>query len=848
MKWKSFTKRLSITSRGRSTSDSALQSPTIPETIATPSPPLSPCTESDSGEDNVQVCVRIRPLVKDERSKNERLAWVWENNTITQDASTIPKRNSVSLRQTSETLSPPMSYAFDHLFYPEHTNDMIFNCIVKKTVDKAMQGYHCSVFSYGQTSSGKTFTMNGTAKQPGLIPQAIYDCFECISEYRDREFLFRVSYLEIYNETVHDLLNPESSTQIKIQQDPKLGIVLSGVKEQVVMNPAQVIALLQGGEAHRHVGTTDMNDKSSRAHTLFKLIIESKALSATAGDPVRVSTLNLVDLAGSENAKMTNSKGVRAREAKHINQSLLTLSTIIHRLGEEEGGSRKKQHLPYRDSKLTRIMQTALSGNALITIICTISPTIRCVEETSNTLKFATRAKRIKMEAGVNETMDDKTLLRAYRVEIEQLKAKLADMESMMQTTKKKGADDDEPEDNQQLMLEMIDHMERLILKGEAQAKQEAEAKAARDKRPSGISRLKGPSRRTSSPRNSNSPRQATKKTGSKVIATPSAQNRSPSHTAVKKSSNDGSPPVKQSKSASDLTDIDVQVASANTDTMNSKKGIGETTHDGSDSGSEDQHNDTNESESGGDDDFFADISKRKSITPKQSMSPKAMYARRSIGPPAGNSRLSSSRVEDILAGVPREKLVSSTERVVAKPADPVLEGVSQMLHILKQHVTKPSKSKLSGGGSSGSVTTSNSADVTAIVSSSSTIQSQNQSNGISALSTVAQLQAELKRRESDNKQLQSEVDRLQENVDRKDNMLSTLTEGLKEVEVNQANLLAANSSLSEELDGLQGMYHEVVQENEVLKDEVRRLMACLQAREEQFYEITGRTMEEEEF
>ena len=158
-----------------------------------------------------------------------------------------------------------------------------------------------------------------------------------------------------------------------------------------------------------------MNEKSSRAHSLFKLIIESHERSAGAAAPVRVSTLNLVDLAGSENAKMTNAKGTRAREAKFINQSLLTLSTIIQRLSEERPGFSRRQHLPYRDSKLTRLMQAPLSGNSQIAIICTVSPAYSCMEETNNTLKFASRAKRIKMESKVNEVLDDKTLLRQYR-------------------------------------------------------------------------------------------------------------------------------------------------------------------------------------------------------------------------------------------------------------------------------------------------------------------------------------------------------------------------------------------------------------------------------------------------
>jgi centromeric protein E len=368
-----------------------------------------PLKEADP-EDSIQVCVRIRPILKDERGL-ESSAWTWGENVI-------KSHNSIHL-----------PYTFDHLFFPENSNNDIFNSVVKNVVLRSMQGVHGSVFTYGQTSSGKTFTMNGSQAQPGIIPQSIFYCFESIqNEFTDREFLFRVSYIEVYNEQVKDLLSTEP-TQIKIQYDPKLGTQLSGVKEEVVVSPHQVIALLKAGEAHRHVGSTDMNEKSSRAHTLFKLIIESKLKGDAADTPVRVSNLNLVDLAGSENAKMTNSVGERAREAKHINQSLLTLSLIIQRLSEEKPGSAKRQYLPYRDSKLTRLLQASLSGNAHIAVICTVSSTQRCVEETHNTLKFAARAKKIKTNAVVNEMMDDKTLLRAYKMEIFNLKARLVAME-----------------------------------------------------------------------------------------------------------------------------------------------------------------------------------------------------------------------------------------------------------------------------------------------------------------------------------------------------------------------------------------------------------------------------------
>jgi centromeric protein E len=229
--------------------------------------------------------------------------------------------------------------------------------------------------------------MNGTAKSPGLIPHATFDCFEMIEAFTDRQFTIRLAYLELYREQVLDLLNPDTSAseRIKIQFDPKVGTVTQGLIEEVVTSPQQIMLLLQRGEALRHVGATDMNEKSSRAHTIFRLLIESRS-----NDPtdlvIRKSTLNLIDLAGSENARMTGATGDRAKEAKFINQSLLTLSTIIQRLGEVRGGT---GHLPFRDSKLTRILQDPLSGNSVIAIICTISTSLRCADETNNTLKFA---------------------------------------------------------------------------------------------------------------------------------------------------------------------------------------------------------------------------------------------------------------------------------------------------------------------------------------------------------------------------------------------------------------------------------------------------------------------------
>jgi centromeric protein E len=259
-------------------------------------------------EAHINVCVRVRPCLRNENQDNR--AWEWND-------------NSINLKNSS-TL-----YTYDHLFKPEDSNKHIFEAVIKNLLLQSIQGFHGSVFTYGQTSSGKTFTMAGNDQQPGIIPQAIAFSFDLINMFPEREFLFRISYLEVYNEQVKDLLTTGSSpkvgpgssgklgSNVKIQST-KSGTVLTGVKEQVVLNAEQVAALLRAGEAHRHVGSTDMNEKSSRAHTLFKLIIESKERGATS-NTARVSTLSLVDLAGSENAKMTGKSGlVCLRACMHL--------------------------------------------------------------------------------------------------------------------------------------------------------------------------------------------------------------------------------------------------------------------------------------------------------------------------------------------------------------------------------------------------------------------------------------------------------------------------------------------------------------------------------------------------
>jgi centromeric protein E len=291
--------------------------------------------------------------------------------------------------------------------------------------------------------------MMGTSSNPGVISLSVQRIFELIDSYaNERDYLIRVSYLELYNEVCSDLINKQQQQQLRIVEDSARGIVVHGLTEEIVTTADQLLQIVNLGQEHRHVAATNMNDQSSRSHTMLRILIESRERRATAtgaaaaaasvggpaasarkqsedGTPVRVSQLNLVDLAGSERVAHTGAAGDRLREGGHINKSLLTLGNVIEKLADacEKGGV--AAHVPYRDSKLTRILQTALGGNARSAIVCTITPAVCHVEETLSTLKFANRAKRIRNQPMVNEVLDDKAMLRRCQREIEELRRRL---------------------------------------------------------------------------------------------------------------------------------------------------------------------------------------------------------------------------------------------------------------------------------------------------------------------------------------------------------------------------------------------------------------------------------------
>ncbi|CAO2831621.1 unnamed protein product [Amaranthus hypochondriacus] len=355
--------------------------------------------------ERIYVTVRARPL-------------------STEDAKSSPWKisgNSISFLNSSS------KFDFDKVFGEECKTKEVYEARTQEIVSAAVSGFNGTVFAYGQTNSGKTHTMRGSSSEPGVIPLAVRELFDIIHEVPDREFLLRMSYLEIYNEEINDLLVPEHR-RLQIHESLDRGIYVAGLREEIVASPDQVLDLMEFGESHRHIGETNMNLYSSRSHTLFRMIIESRDKSgdeesSDSCDAVRVSVLNLVDLAGSERAAKTGAEGVRLKEGSHINKSLMTLGTVIKKLSE--GAESQGGHVPYRDSKLTRILQPSLGGNANTAIICNITLAQIHADETKSSLQFASRALRVTNCAHVNEILTDAALLKRQKKEIEQLRAKL---------------------------------------------------------------------------------------------------------------------------------------------------------------------------------------------------------------------------------------------------------------------------------------------------------------------------------------------------------------------------------------------------------------------------------------
>ncbi|KAL0311321.1 UNVERIFIED_CONTAM: Kinesin-like protein NACK1 [Sesamum angustifolium] len=381
-------------------------------TVRTPSTPASKMDRTPvatpgghrAKEEKIVVTVRLRPLNKREQLSKDQMAW-----ECTDDNTIVYKPNP------HERAALPASFTFDKVFGPDCSTEIVYEDGVKTVALSALMGINATIFAYGQTSSGKTYTMRG------ITEKAVNDIYMHIMNTPERDFKIKISGLEIYNENVRDLLNSESGRNLKLLDDPEKGTVVEKLVEETANDDQHLRHLIQICDAQRQVGETALNDTSSRSHQIIRLTIESTLRENS--DCVRsyVASLNFVDLAGSERASQTNAEGARLREGCHINLSLMTLTTVIRKLSV----GKRSGHIPYRDSKLTRILQHSLGGNARTAIICTLSPASSHVEQSRNTLFFATRAKEVTNNARVNMVVSDKQLVKHLQKEVARLEAEL---------------------------------------------------------------------------------------------------------------------------------------------------------------------------------------------------------------------------------------------------------------------------------------------------------------------------------------------------------------------------------------------------------------------------------------
>ncbi|XP_061315110.1 kinesin-like protein KIF11 isoform X1 [Pezoporus flaviventris] len=373
---------------------------------------------------NIQVVVRCRPF-----NASERKAGSYPVVDCDQARKEVSVRTGGVTDKTSRK-----TYTFDMIFGAQAKQIDVYRSVVCPILDEVIMGYNCTVFAYGQTGTGKTFTMEGERSPneeytweedplAGIIPRTLHQIFEKLTE-NGSEFSVKVSLLEIYNEELFDLLNPTPDVGERLQMfdDPrnKRGVIIKGLEEITVHNKNEVYQILERGAAKRTTAATYMNAYSSRSHSVFSITIHMKETTIDGEELVKIGKLNLVDLAGSENIGRSGAVDKRAREAGNINQSLLTLGRVITALVE------RAPHIPYRESKLTRILQDSLGGRTKTSIIATVSPASVNLEETLSTLEYAHRAKNIMNKPEVNQKLTKKALIKEYTEEIERLRRDLA--------------------------------------------------------------------------------------------------------------------------------------------------------------------------------------------------------------------------------------------------------------------------------------------------------------------------------------------------------------------------------------------------------------------------------------
>lgn len=367
-------------------------------------------TSKKSGE-SVKVVVRCRPMNEKEIAQGHQR--IIEMNV---------KKGTIEITNPSKKEEVPRMFTYDSVYDWNSKQIELYDETFRQLVDSVLEGYNGTIFAYGQTGTGKTFTMEGVRTDPvlrGVIPNSFEHIFTHIARTQNQQYLVRSSYLEIYQEDIRDLLSKDQSKRLELKERPDTGVYVKDLQSFVCKSVKEIEHVMNVGNQNRAVGATNMNEHSSRSHAIFIITIECSEPGSDGESHIRVGKLNMVDLAGSERQSKTGATGERLKEATKINLSLSALGNVISALVDG-----KSTHVPYRDSKLTRLLQDSLGGNARTVMVANIGPASYNFEETITTLRYANRAKNIKNKPKINEDPKD-ALLREFQDEIAKLKREL---------------------------------------------------------------------------------------------------------------------------------------------------------------------------------------------------------------------------------------------------------------------------------------------------------------------------------------------------------------------------------------------------------------------------------------
>uniref|UniRef100_A0A5B7AAU8 Kinesin-like protein n=1 Tax=Davidia involucrata TaxID=16924 RepID=A0A5B7AAU8_DAVIN len=389
------------------------------------------------------VAVKCRPLTERECGRGRDIVRV--NND--KEVIVLDPDLSKDYLDRLQNRTKERKYSFDYAFGPDSTNSDVYKKSISSIIAGVVQGLNATVFAYGSTGSGKTYTMVGTRDDPGLMVLSLHTIFDLIKgDNSSDEFKVTCSYLEVYNEVIYDLLE-KSSGHLELREDPEKGIVVAGLRSIKVHSADKILELLNLGNSRRKTESTEVNETSSRSHAVLEIAVTRKQRNKYRNQVIK-GKLALVDLAGSERASETNSRGQKLRDGANINRSLLALANCINALGKQQ--KKGLAYVPYRNSKLTRILKDGLSGNSQTVMIATISPVDNQYHHTVNTLKYADRAKEIKTHIQKNigtidtHVSDYQRMIDSLQIEVCQLKKELAEKESQLSAkTTEKAADDE---------------------------------------------------------------------------------------------------------------------------------------------------------------------------------------------------------------------------------------------------------------------------------------------------------------------------------------------------------------------------------------------------------------------